>query len=67
MARLRLSLLGTFQVSPDGKPLTQFAADKVCARLAEWNLEQGEYERAEGYARRQIELEPHRSPATPGQ
>ena len=36
---------------------------KALSRLAEWSLEQGEYEQAEGYARRQIELEPWREQA----
>ena len=31
---------------------------KALSRLAEWSIEQGQYEQAEGYARRQIELEP---------
>jgi predicted ATPase/DNA-binding SARP family transcriptional activator len=36
---------------------------KALSHLAEWSLEQGEYEQAEGYARRQIELEPWREQA----
>jgi predicted ATPase/DNA-binding SARP family transcriptional activator len=36
---------------------------KALSRLAEWSLEQGEYEQAEGYARRQTELEPWREQA----
>ena len=34
MARLRLTLLGAFQASLDGRPLTHFASDKVRALLA---------------------------------
>ncbi len=37
---------------------------KALSRLCEWSLEPGEYEQAEGYARRQIELEPWREQAT---
>jgi predicted ATPase/DNA-binding SARP family transcriptional activator len=36
---------------------------KNLGQLAEWSIEQGEYEHAEGYARRQIELEPWREQA----
>jgi len=36
---------------------------KALSRLAEWSLEQREFEQAEGYARRQIELEPWREQA----
>jgi predicted ATPase/DNA-binding SARP family transcriptional activator len=36
---------------------------KALNRLAAWSIEQGEYEQAEGYARRQIELETWREPA----
>jgi DNA-binding SARP family transcriptional activator len=36
---------------------------KALSHLAEWSLEHGEYEQAEGYARRQIELEPWREQA----
>jgi predicted ATPase/DNA-binding SARP family transcriptional activator len=31
---------------------------KILSHLAEWGLKQGEYDQAEGYAHRQIELEP---------
>ena len=34
MSRLTLSVLGTFQASLDGKPLTGFASNKVRALLA---------------------------------
>ena len=36
---------------------------KALSRLAEWSLEQEQYEQAEGYSRRQIELEPWREQA----